>query len=73
VTHIPRRGKTRNASRTLVGRPEGKMHERSRRRCEDKLKPILNKQGENMVWIQLAEDKAQRQIIVNRASNLRVP
>jgi hypothetical protein len=68
-------GEGRGAYRVLVGRREGKRPlERPRRRWEDNIKMDLREidiDGEN--WIQLAQDRFQRQACVNTVMNLRVP
>jgi hypothetical protein len=64
-------GEKRNASRILVGKPEGKRH------YED-----LNVGGRmdlreigwgGMDWIDVAQDRDQWRVLVNTVMNLRVP
>jgi hypothetical protein len=68
-------GETRNANRTLVGKPEGKRPlGRPRRRWVDNIKVDLNGIGwDGMDWIELAQDRDQWRVLVNTGINLRVP
>jgi hypothetical protein len=74
----PRRMRTagkRNASRTLVGKPEGKRPlGRPRRRWVDNIKLDLREIGcDGMNWIDLAQDMDQWRALVNTVLSLRVP
>jgi hypothetical protein len=73
--HIARMGETRNAYRTLVGKPEGKRPQgRPRRRWVDNIKIDLRGIGwDGMDWIHLAQDRDQWRALVNTVMNLRVP
>jgi hypothetical protein len=68
-------GKTRNAYRILVGKPEGKRPlGRPRRRWVDTIKMDLREIGwDGLDWIELAQDRDQWRALVNRLMNLRVP
>jgi hypothetical protein len=65
----------RNASRILVGKPEGKKPlGRLRRSWEDNIKMDLREIGwGGMDWIDLAQDGNQWRALVNTVMNLRVP
>jgi hypothetical protein len=73
--HVARIGETRNAYRTLVGQPEGKMPlGRPRRRWVDNIKTDLRNIGwDGMDWIELAQDRDHWRALVNTVMNLRVP
>jgi hypothetical protein len=73
--HVARIGKTRNAYRILVGKPEGKRSlGRPRRRWVDNIKMDLREIGwDGMDWIELAHDREQWGALVNTVMNLRVP
>jgi transcription termination factor 2 len=73
--HVARMGETRNACRTLVGKPEGKRPlGRPRRRWVDNIKIDLREIGlDGMDWIDLAQDRDQWRTLVNTVMNLRVP
>ncbi|KAJ4450124.1 hypothetical protein ANN_01531 [Periplaneta americana] len=68
-------GKSRNAYRVLVGRPEGKRPlGRPRRRWEDNIKMDLREVGyDDRDWINLAQDRNRWRAYVRAAMNLRVP
>jgi hypothetical protein len=68
-------GKKRNASRNLVGKPEGKSPlGRPRRRWEDNIRMGLRDIGWGcMDGIDLAQDMDQWNVLVNMVMNLRVP
>jgi hypothetical protein len=59
--HVARMGKTRNAYRILVGKPEGKrLLGRPRRRWVDNIRIDLREIGwDGMDWIDLAQDRDQ--------------
>jgi hypothetical protein len=59
--HVARMGEKRNASRILVGKPEGKRPlGRQTRRWVDDIKIILREIGwDGMNWIDLAQDREQ--------------
>jgi hypothetical protein len=73
--HVARMGKTRNAYRILVGKPEGKRPlGRPRRRWVDNIKIDLRELGwDGVDWIDLAQDRVQWRALVNTVMNLRVP
>jgi hypothetical protein len=67
--HVVRMGKTRNAYRILVAKPEGKRPlGRPRRRWVDRIK--IGWDGTD--WIDLAQDRDQWRALVNTAMKLRV-
>jgi hypothetical protein len=68
-------GEERNASRILVGNPEGKRPlGRPRRRWVDNIKMTLREIGwDGMDWIDLAQDRDQWRVLVNSVMNLCVP
>jgi hypothetical protein len=68
-------GKTRNAYRILVGKPEGKRPpRRPRRRWVDNMRMDLREIGwDCMDWIDLAQDRDQWRAPVNTVMNLQVP
>jgi hypothetical protein len=68
-------GETRNAYRTLVGKPEGtRPLGRPRRRWVDNIKIDLREGGwDGMDWIDLAQDRDQWKALLNTVMNLRVP
>jgi hypothetical protein len=68
-------GEKRNAYRILVGKPEGKRPlGRPRHRWVDNIKKDLRETGwDGMGWIDLAQDKDQWRVLVNKAMNLWVP
>jgi hypothetical protein len=72
--HVVRIGETRNASRILMGKPEGKRPlGRPRRRWVDNIKMDLGEVGwDGMDWIELAQDRDQWRALVNTGMNLRV-
>jgi hypothetical protein len=71
---VARMGKTRNAYRIVVGKPEGKRPlVRPRRGWVDIIKVDLRKIGwDGMDWIYLAQDRDQCRALVNTVMNLRV-
>jgi hypothetical protein len=68
-------GEKRNAYRTLVGKPEGKIPlGRPRRRWMDNIKIDLGERGWTGVdWNDVAQDRNQRRALVNTEVILRVP
>ncbi|KAJ4434116.1 hypothetical protein ANN_16436, partial [Periplaneta americana] len=75
VRHVARMGKSRNAYRVLVGRPEVKRPlGRPRRKWEDNIKMDLNEVGyDGRDWINLAQDMDRLRAYVRAAMNLRKP
>jgi hypothetical protein len=67
-------GKTRNAYRILVEKPEGRrLLGRPRRRWVDNIKVDLRETGwDGMDWINLAQDRDHWRALVNTVMNLRV-
>jgi hypothetical protein len=63
------------ATRTMVGRPEGKIpHGRRRRKWVDNIKVYHREIGwEGMDWIKLAQDRDQWRALVKTVMNFRVP
>ena len=68
-------GVRRGVYRGLVGKYEGKrLFGRPRRRWEDNIKMDLQEVGCGSVdWIELAQDRDKRRVLVNAVSNFRVP
>jgi hypothetical protein len=68
-------GQKRNASRILVGKPEGSRPlGRPRRRWVDNIKMDLREIGWDCVdWVDLAQDRDQWRALVNTVMKLRVP
>jgi hypothetical protein len=68
-------GKTRNACRISVGKPQGKRPlGRPRRRWIDNIKMDLRQIGwVGMDWIELAQDRGQWRALVNKVMKYRVP
>jgi hypothetical protein len=66
-------GERRNAYRIFVGKPEGKRPlGRPRRRWVDNIKMDRREIGcDGMDWIDLAQDRDQRRVLVNTVMNLR--
>ena len=63
-------GESRGAYRVLVGKPEGK---RPRGRWEDNIKMDLQEAGCGcMDWMELAQDRDRRRVLVNAVINFRV-
>jgi hypothetical protein len=73
--NVARMGETRNAYRIMVGMPAGKrLLGRPRRRWVDNIKMNLREIGwDGMDWIDLAQNRDQWRVLVNRVMNLRVP
>jgi hypothetical protein len=69
------REEKRNASRLLVGNPEGKRPlRRPRRRWEDNVRMDLGEVAWGDVdWIGLAQDRNRCRALVNSVLNLQVP
>jgi hypothetical protein len=67
-------GKSRNAYRIFVGKPEEKRPlGKPRRRWVDNIKMDLREKGWNgMDWNALAQDRAKWRALVNTVMNLRV-
>jgi hypothetical protein len=67
-------GEKRNACRILVGMPEGKKPlGRPRCRWVDNIKMDLREiEWDGMDWIDLAQDRDQRMVLVNTIMNLLV-
>jgi hypothetical protein len=65
----------RNAYNILVGKPEGKKpFGRLRHRWEDHIMLDFRRLGcEGVEWINLAQDTAQRQALVNMLFKLQIP
>jgi hypothetical protein len=72
--HIARMGEKRNASRLLLGKPEGKRPlGRSRLRWVDNIRMELGELGWGDVdWIGLAKDRSRWRAFVNSVLRLRV-
>jgi hypothetical protein len=68
-------GKTRNAYRIFVRKPERKRPlGRPRRRWVNNIKMDLREIGwDGVDWIELAQDRDQWMVLVNTVMNLRVP
>jgi hypothetical protein len=73
--HVTRMGEKRNAYRSLVGKPEGRMPlGRPRHRWVDNIRMDLVELGWGDVeWIGLAQDRDRWRALVNSVLNLRVP
>jgi hypothetical protein len=73
--HVARMGEKRNASKLLVGKPEGKRPlERPRRRWVDNIRMDLGEvELRDVDWIGLAQDRNRWRALVNSVLNLRVP
>jgi hypothetical protein len=67
-------GEKRNVYMILVGKPEGKRQlGRSRLSWVDNIKMDLGEIGwDDMVWIEMAQDRDQWRALVNTMMNLRV-
>jgi hypothetical protein len=67
-------GEKRNAYMILVGKPKGKRPlGRPRRRWVDNIKIDLREIGwDGMDWMDLAQDRDQWRVLVNKVMNLRV-
>jgi hypothetical protein len=68
-------GAKRDASRILIGKPEGKRPlGRPRRRWVDNIKMYLREiEWDGVDWIDLAQDRDQGRALVSAVMNLRVP
>jgi hypothetical protein len=68
-------GKTKNAYKVLIGKPEGKRPlVRPNRRWEDNMRMDLREVGwKGVDWIHLTEVRDQWRALVNTVMNLRVP
>jgi hypothetical protein len=68
-------GGKRNAYRILVGKPEGRRPlGRPRHRWVDNIKMDLREIGwDSMDWIDVAQDRDQWRVPVNKVMNFRVP
>jgi hypothetical protein len=68
-------GEKRNAYWILMGKSKGKRPlGRPRRRWVNKIKIDLREIGwDGVDWIDVAEDRDQRKVLVNTVMNLRVP
>jgi hypothetical protein len=68
-------GERRGVYRVLVGKPEGKRWlGRPRRRTEDNIKMNLQElRCRGTDWIDVAQNRDRRRVIVNAIMNLRVP
>jgi hypothetical protein len=75
VGHVTRTGEKRNPYRILVGKPKGRtLLGRRKRRCVDNIKIYFREIGwGSMDWIDLAYDRNQWRVLVNRVMNFRVP
>jgi hypothetical protein len=75
VGHVTRMGERRGLYRVLVGKTVGKRPlERPRRSWEDNIKIDLQEVVCGcMDWLELAQDRARWQELVNAIINLRVP
>jgi hypothetical protein len=74
AAHVARMGEGKGAYRILVARPEGRRPlGRPRRRWEDNIKMDLQEVGWSMDWIDMAQDRDRRRVLVNAVMNLRVP
>jgi hypothetical protein len=68
-------GEIRNAYNILIGKPKGKrLHGRHRRRWEGNIRMDLREiEWGGVDWMHLAQDRDQRQALVNTVMNLWVP
>jgi hypothetical protein len=68
-------GEKKSAYRIFVRKPEGKRPlGRTRRRWVDNIKMYLREIGWNGVdWIDMAQDRDQRKVLMNTVMKLRVP
>jgi len=73
--HVARMGEKRSLCGALVGKPEGKSPlGRPSRRWEDNIKMgIQGVESGCTDWIELAQDRDSRWVLVNAVMNLRVP
>ena len=72
--HVARMVERTGVCRVLVGKPEGKRPlVRHGRRWEDNIKMDLQEVGcGGMGWIDLAQDRERRRVLVNAVMNIRV-
>jgi hypothetical protein len=75
VKNVARIGEKRNASRMLVGKPEGKrLLQRPRHRWVDNIRMDLEEVGWGDVnWIYLTQDRNRWRTLVNSVLKLQVP
>jgi hypothetical protein len=75
LVDVARIGEGGGVYRVLVGKPEGKIPlRRPRRRWEGNIKMDIQEMGyESMDWIELAQDRDRRRVLVNAEIKLRVP
>jgi hypothetical protein len=71
--HVAIIGERRGAYRVLVGRPQGRISGRPRRRWEDNIKIVLQVGWRGMGWIDLAQDRDRWRALVNAVMKLGVP
>jgi hypothetical protein len=73
--NVPRMGENRNVHRIFVGKPEGKRPlGRRRYRTVNNIKMYLRQIGwGGMDWIDLAQYRDLRRVLVNTVIKLRVP
>ena len=73
--HVARMEEGRDVHKVLVGKPEGKRPlGRPRRRWEDNIKMDLEKVGRGCGdWMELAQDRDRRRVLVSTVMNFRVP
>jgi hypothetical protein len=74
IGHVARIGAKKNASRILVGKPEGKRTlGRQIRRWVDNIKMDFREIGwGDMDWIDLSQDRDQWKALVNTVTKLRL-
>jgi hypothetical protein len=72
--HVARMGEGRGVYRVLVGKPGGKRPlGRLRRWWEDNKMDLQEVGGEDLDWIELAQDRNSWRAFVNAVMNVRVP
>ena len=72
--HVAHMGEERGVYRVLVGKPEGKILGRPRRRWVDNIRMNLQEVGCGyMEWIVLAQDRDRWRMLVSAVMNVRVP